>query len=105
MQEDIISASDSPTETYSSPIQVDPDVRTHRFVQSRVTLYTGTPGVTPVFHSLSYTFIDAGITPNPPKPQVMIQGTPFGCREAVDGLAHRLGIAAGREQSEMDAYI
>ena len=75
-EEDIISASDSPTETYSSPIQVDPDVRTHRFVQSRVTLYTGTPGVTPVFHSLSYTFIDSGVTPNPPKPQVMIQGTP-----------------------------
>src|SRR5207302_10990355 len=34
------------------------------------------PGATPVFHELTYSFVNAGVTTNPPKPQVMIMGTP-----------------------------
>lgn len=74
--EDILSPDDSPTATYASLINVDQQDRTHRYVQSRVTLATGKPGLSPTFHELSYTFINAGITPRPPQPQAMIMGNP-----------------------------
>lgn len=76
--EDIIMAEDSITQTYASMISVSQDQgkRTHRYVQSRVTLRTDKAGVSPLFRELTYTFIDAGITPNPPRPTIMMQGTP-----------------------------
>src|SRR5688572_22832657 len=63
--EDIIMAEDPITQTYASMISVgqDPGPRTHRYVQSRVTLRTDKAGVGPVFRELTYTFIDAGVTP------------------------------------------
>ncbi|MEO8287986.1 MAG: S-layer homology domain-containing protein [Chloroflexota bacterium] len=75
-EEDIIMAEDSITLTYASLISVGQDVRTNRYVQSRMTLHTSAMGITPTFHELTYTFINAGITPNPPKAQLMQQGTP-----------------------------
>src|SRR5688500_8745035 len=76
--EDIIMAEDPITQTYASMISVgqDPGPRTHRYVQSRVTLRSDNAGVSPIFRELTYTFIDAGVTPNPPRPTVMMQGTP-----------------------------
>lgn len=67
--EDIIMPMDAVTQTYASTISVPQAERTHRFVQSRVTLSTNYLNRTPVFHELTYTFIDAGVTANPPKPQ------------------------------------
>jgi hypothetical protein len=75
-EEDVIMDTDSITQTYASLVSVDQADRTHRYVQSRVTLQTMTPGTTPTFHELTYNFINSGITPNPPKPQLMQQGTP-----------------------------
>lgn len=75
-QEDDIMPSDSLTQTYGSLVSVDQQVRTNRFVQSRITLQTSNKDVSPAFHQLTYTFIDGGVTPSPPQPQVMIQGTP-----------------------------
>ncbi len=68
--EDIIMAEDPITQTYASMISVGQEEgkRTHRYVQSRVTLRSDKAGVSPVFRELTYTFIDAGITPNPPLP-------------------------------------
>jgi len=76
--EDIIMAEDPITQTYASMISVSQEEgkRTHRYVQSRVTLRTDKAGVSPLFRELTYTFIDAGITPNPPQPTIMMQGTP-----------------------------
>lgn len=74
--EDIIMPQDSITETYASMVSVGQVERTHRYVQSRVTLLTSRANTGPTFHELTYTFIDGGVTPNPPKPQVMMQGTP-----------------------------
>lgn len=75
--EDIIMPMDAVTQTYASTISVPQTERTHRFVQSRVTLSTNNLNRTPVFHELTYTFIDAGVTPNPPKPQTAsIQNAP-----------------------------
>jgi hypothetical protein len=75
-EEDVIMGTDSITQTYASLVSVDQADRTHRYVQSRVTLQTFTPGTSPVFHELTYTFINSGVTPNPPRPQLMPQGTP-----------------------------
>ncbi len=75
-QEDDIMPTDVVTETYGSLISVDQTVRINRYVQTRVTLETATPGISPTFHEITYTFINAGVTPNPPQPQVMEQGTP-----------------------------
>lgn len=75
-EEDIIMPQDSITETYGSTISVPQSERTHNFVQGRVTLATQVAGRTPVFHQLTYTYIDAGVTPNPPRPQASIQSTP-----------------------------
>ncbi|MBF6613234.1 MAG: S-layer homology domain-containing protein [Chloroflexi bacterium] len=71
-----IMAQDPITETFGSPVSVNQVERTHKYVQSRVTLRTDKVGITPILHELTYTFINAGITPNPPKPQAMAQGTP-----------------------------
>lgn len=75
-EEDIIMPQDAMTQTYASTISVPQSDRTHRFVQSRITLHTGNSNRTPVFHEMTYTFIDAGVTPKVPKAQAMIQGTP-----------------------------
>lgn len=75
-EEDIISPSDILTQTYASMISVEQSERTHRYVQSRVTLRADRPGISPTFHELTYTFINAGVTPNPPIPKMMAQGTP-----------------------------
>jgi hypothetical protein len=45
-------------------------------VQTRVTLHSDKAGTGPTFHEIVYTFINAGITSNPPKAQAMILGTP-----------------------------
>ncbi|MEO5952924.1 MAG: S-layer homology domain-containing protein, partial [Chloroflexia bacterium] len=74
--DDIIMETDPYTETFGFPIPVDQVDRSHRFVQSRITLHSAQPGTSPTFYSLSYTFINAGVTPNPPHSMVMIQGTP-----------------------------
>lgn len=74
--DDVVMSTDSYTETFGFPMPVNQYDRVHRFVQSRITLQSGWKGLSPTFHSLSYTFINAGITPNPPRSQVMIQGTP-----------------------------
>lgn len=71
--EDIIMPMDALTQTYASTISVPQDERTHRFVQSRVTLLTSNLNRTPVFHELTYTFIDAGVTTNPPQAQAQAQ--------------------------------
>ena len=63
--EDIIMPTDTITRTYGGMVAVSQKDRTHRYVQSRVTLRTTRPGVSPVFHELTYTFINAGVTPNP----------------------------------------
>jgi hypothetical protein len=75
-EEDIIMPQDAITETFGSMVSVPQDERTHRYVQSRVTLLSARTNVSPVFHELTYTFIDGGVTPNPPQPQLMMQGTP-----------------------------
>lgn len=75
-EEDIAGTGDSLTTTFGSMVTVNQHERTHRYVQSRVTLSSGKAGVTPIFHELSYTFINAGVTANPPRPQVMAQGNP-----------------------------
>src|SRR5205823_2659243 len=75
-QEDILSPDDTITQTYASMVSVNQMERTHRYVQSRVTLHSARAGVTPVFHELTYTFINAGVTTNPPKPQLIAMGTP-----------------------------
>lgn len=74
--EDILSPEDSPTETFASLISVDQSVRTNRYIQSRVTLQSAKAGVSPVFHELTYTFINAGVTAVPPRPQVQALGNP-----------------------------
>ncbi|MEA2574212.1 MAG: hypothetical protein QOH93_1510, partial [Chloroflexia bacterium] len=75
--EDIIMPMDAVTQTYASTISVPQSERTHRFVQSRVTLSTSNLNHTPVFNELTYTFIDAGVTANPPKAQAAsIQNAP-----------------------------
>ncbi len=66
--EDMIMPADSPTQTYGSLISVSQTDRTHRYVQSRVTLRTTKPPASPVFHELTYTFINAGVTPGPLRP-------------------------------------
>ncbi|MEO5951150.1 MAG: hypothetical protein ABIQ44_01660, partial [Chloroflexia bacterium] len=58
--DDIIMETDPYTETFGFPIPVDQVDRTHRFVQSRITLHSAQPGTSPTFYSLSYTFINAG---------------------------------------------
>ncbi|MFL5733680.1 MAG: S-layer homology domain-containing protein [Chloroflexia bacterium] len=75
-EEDVLSAADTPTQTYGSMVSVDQKPRFHRYVQTRVTLHADKPGLTPTFHEITYTFINAGITQNPPKPQAMALGTP-----------------------------
>ena len=75
-EEDMVGPADAVTETYGSLISVDQTVRTNRYVQTRITLETAATGVSPVFHELTYTFINSGVTPNPPEPQIMEQGTP-----------------------------
>jgi hypothetical protein len=75
-EEDIIMPQDTITETYGGLVPVAQGDRTNRFVQSRVTLQTIMPGVSPVFRELAYTFINAGVTANPPKPQLSTQVTP-----------------------------
>ena len=74
--EDITSPEDAPTETFASLISVDQTVRTHRYVQSRVTLHADRLGLTPTFHTLTYSFINAGVTTVPPRPQAMAMGNP-----------------------------
>lgn len=76
--EDLDASTDTITETYAGimPVVQKGTQRTHRYVQSRVSLRTDRPGTTPVFHSLTYSFIDAGVTPRPPRPQAMAMGTP-----------------------------
>jgi hypothetical protein len=74
--EDIDMPQDTVTRTYASLIPVVQKDRTHRYIQSRVHLRAERTGQTPVFRSLYYSFIDAGVTPNSPRPKVMIQGTP-----------------------------
>lgn len=74
--EDIFVPDDPSDETFANIISVGQGERTHRFVQSRITLYSEKPGFSPVFHSLTYTFINSGVTANLPRPQVMAQGTP-----------------------------
>ncbi|HEX8599303.1 MAG TPA: S-layer homology domain-containing protein [Chloroflexia bacterium] len=75
--EDIIMPTDVVTQTYASTIAVPQVERTHRFVQSRVTLSTNNLNRTPLFHELTYTFIDAGVTSSPPKAQsATIQSAP-----------------------------
>lgn len=71
--EDIIMPVDALTQTYASPVAVPQAERTHRFVQSRVTLSTANPDRTPVLHELTYTFIDAGVTTNPSVGQAAAQ--------------------------------
>lgn len=75
-EEDVLSPLDSPTETYASLISVPQTDRTHRYVQSRVTLSAAQSGAGPVFHSLTYSFVNAGVTPNPPKAMALAMGTP-----------------------------
>ncbi|MDQ6695523.1 MAG: S-layer homology domain-containing protein [Chloroflexota bacterium] len=77
-EEDMIMAQDSITQTYGGLISVSQsgNGRTNQFVQSRINLQAAHLGASPVFHELTYTFINSGITPNPPRPHVMIQGTP-----------------------------
>lgn len=75
-EEDIISPQDIVTTTYGSLVTVAQTDRTHRYVQSRLTMRASPTGLSPVFHELTYTFINAGVTPNIPRAQVMIQGTP-----------------------------
>lgn len=75
-EEDIIMPQDAITETYASMLSVNQVERTHRYVQSRITLVTSRANAGPTFHELTYTFIDGGVTSNPPRPQVMMQGTP-----------------------------
>lgn len=67
---------DSGAEQFGGVIPVGQNERTHRYVQSRLTLRTTNPALTPVFKELTYTFINSGVTPKPPKPQAMAQGTP-----------------------------
>lgn len=74
--EDILSPQDTLTQTFAGLIPVNQVNRTHRYVQSRIKLHSEKPGVTPTFHELIYTFINAGVTANPPRPQAMIMGTP-----------------------------
>ena len=74
--DDVVMSTDSYTDTYAFPIPVNQTDRTHRYVQSRITLHSFQAGLTPTFHTLSYTFINAGVTPNPPRAKVTIQGTP-----------------------------
>jgi hypothetical protein len=52
--EDIIMPMDAVTQTYASTISVPQAERTHRFVQSRITLTTNNLNRTPVFHELTY---------------------------------------------------
>jgi hypothetical protein len=75
-EEDIASPQDTLTQTYASIVAVDQADRTHRYVQSRISLNSARAGVTPVFHELTYTFINAGVTPKSPRPQAMAMGTP-----------------------------
>lgn len=75
-EEEFIMPQETLTETFASPIAVPQSDRTHRFVQSRITLRTDNVNRTPVFRELTYTFIDAGVTTNAPRPQAMVQGTP-----------------------------
>jgi hypothetical protein len=74
--EDTIMPTDAVTETFGGLVSVPQSERTHRYVQSRLILHASPTGLSPVFRELTYSFIDAGVTPNPPRPQVMIQGTP-----------------------------
>lgn len=74
--DDVILETDPYTETFGFPIPVSQIDRTHLYVQGRVTLHSAQAGITPTFYSLSYTFINSGVTPNPPKQQVQIMGTP-----------------------------
>src|SRR5688572_12139792 len=74
--EDIDMPQDPITRTYGALVPVAQTDRVHRFIQSRVTLRSERTDRTPVFHSLYYGFIDAGVTPNSPRPKVLIQGTP-----------------------------
>ncbi len=74
--DDIVMGDDPYTETFASLVSVNQYDRTHRYVQSRITLESGWKGQTPTFYSLAYTFVNAGVTPNPPQAQVMVQGTP-----------------------------
>lgn len=71
--EDIIMPMDSITQTYASTISVPQTERTHRYVQSRVTLSTNNLNRTPIFHEITYSFIDAGVTPNPPQAKAVAQ--------------------------------
>ena len=64
------------TRTHASLVPIAQKERVHRFIQSRVTLRAERAGQSPIFHSLFYTFIDSGITPNPPRPKAMAQATP-----------------------------
>jgi hypothetical protein len=75
-EEDMMSPEDVVTTTYGSLVTVAQTDRTHLYVQSRLTLRASPTGLSPVFHELTYTFINAGVTPNVPRPQMMIQGTP-----------------------------
>jgi hypothetical protein len=74
--EDIDMPQDAITRTYGALVPIAQTDRVHRYIQSRVILRSERPGQTPVFHSLYYSFIDAGITPNSPRPKVLVQGTP-----------------------------
>ncbi|HYP40078.1 MAG TPA: N-acetylmuramoyl-L-alanine amidase, partial [Chloroflexia bacterium] len=74
--EEIQMPQDSGAETFAGVVPVGQSERTHRYVQSRLTLRTTNPALTPVFQELTYTFINSGVTPKAPKPQAMAQGTP-----------------------------